>query len=239
MSRAARRRRGVVLILLAVACGGLAASEVQRHERRVEASVGEPVPVVVAGSDLAPGSPVAPGALALRRVPARFVPPDAVSAPEEVVGSRLAVPVAAGGYVTAGAIEGEGSGAGGGRPGAGQRAVDVAVAAGPDLFDAGPGARVDVLVTTESAEGSGRSYLALEDVEVLGVREAGPGPDGSGAAAGGAAGRAGAVATLRVTLRQAVLLTAAQSFAREIRLLLRPPGERRAGRPVVVEAAGL
>ncbi|MFL5826552.1 MAG: hypothetical protein ACJ76V_08525, partial [Thermoleophilaceae bacterium] len=37
------------------------------------------------------------------------------------------------------------------------------------------------------------------------------------------------LATLRVTLRQAVFLTAAQSFARELRLLPRPPGERRRG----------
>ncbi|HKP91037.1 MAG TPA: hypothetical protein VJT75_13805, partial [Thermoleophilaceae bacterium] len=81
----------------------------------------------------------------------------------------------------------------------------------------------------------GRSYLALEDVELLGARPA-------GAAAGsdaGAAQQATAVATLRVTLREAVLLTAAQSFAREVRLLVRPPGERRTRRAVVVEAGGL
>ena len=35
------------------------------------------------------------------------------------------------------------------------------------------------------------------------------------------------MATLRVTVRQAVYLTAAQNFAREIRLLARAPGDRR------------
>jgi hypothetical protein len=35
-----------------------------------------------------------------------------------------------------------------------------------------------------------------------------------------------ALATLRVTLRQAVYLTAADNFGREIRLLVRPPGDR-------------
>jgi pilus assembly protein CpaB len=40
-------------------------------------------------------------------------------------------------------------------------------------------------------------------------------------------------ASLRVTVRQAVFLAAAQSFAREIRLLPRAPGDRRHG------AAGL
>ena len=45
-----------------------------------------------------------------------------------------------------------------------------------------------------------------------------PGPAGEGAA--------DSVATLRVTLRQAVYLTAAENFAREVRLLARPPGDR-------------
>ena len=45
--------------------------------------------------------------------------------------------------------------------------------------------------------------------------------------------------TLRVTVRQAVYLTAAQNFAREVRLLPRPPGDRgRSGR-TVVSADGL
>ena len=39
-------------------------------------------------------------------------------------------------------------------------------------------------------------------------------------------GAADSVATLRVTLRQAVYLTAAENFAREVRLLARPPGDR-------------
>jgi hypothetical protein len=36
-----------------------------------------------------------------------------------------------------------------------------------------------------------------------------------------------------------VFLTAAQSFAREIRLLLRPPGERRSARGAVIDGASL
>jgi len=82
---------------------------------------------------------------------------------------------------------------------------------------------VDVLVTTEH-----RSFMALEDVELLGVRQ-------------GAEGGAGAksLATLRVSLRQAVYLTAAQSFAREIRLLPRAPGESRGAQSVSVSASDL
>ena len=78
------------------------------------------------------------------------------------------------------------------------------------------GARVDVLVTRD---GRG-TRLALQDVEVR--RGAGP-PAGTRPTAERAAGTRVA-ATLRTTVRQAVYLTAAQSFAREIRLLPRAPG---------------
>jgi pilus assembly protein CpaB len=238
VSRGARRRRGAVLLALALACGGMAASEVQDRESRVEARIGPLVPVVVARADLRTGASLSAGRLAVRRVPARFVPPDALAATEEAAGARLAVPLAAGAYVTGAALARDGGeGAAGSSPGPGERAVDVAVAGGADLTGAEPGARVDVLITTDGGEGRGRSYLALEDVELLGARP-GEGADAGGAGAGAAA-HATAIATLRVTLREAVLLTAAQSFAREIRLLVRPPGERRGGRGVAVDAAAL
>ena len=87
------------------------------------------------------------------------------------------------------------------------------------------GSRVDVLVSTESGAGGGRTVVALAGVELLrleaGVGDAAP-PDGTGT------GGPTALATLRVTLRQAVYLTAADNFAREIRLLARPPGDRSA-----------
>jgi pilus assembly protein CpaB len=235
-----RRRRGAVLVALAVACGGLAASRVQDRERQLDARIGPLVPVVVARSDLRSGTALRVERLEVRRVPARFAPPDALASPDEAAGAPLAVPLAAGAYVTTAALARgrEGGEPGGPVPRSGERALDVAVATGADLAGAAPGARVDVLITTEASEGRGRSYLALEDVELLGVRPAAEGVAANGSSAGAAA-RAGAVATLRVTVREAVLLTAAQSFAREIRLLVRPPGERRAGRAVAVDAGAL
>jgi pilus assembly protein CpaB len=102
----------------------------------------------------------------------------------------------------------------------GERVADV-VAVG-DRATIAPGSRVDVLVTREAAGGTtGRTSLALEDVEVLAVAAA-------PAAGSGDAARAPRVrASLRVTLRQAVFLAAAQSFATEIRLLPRAAGDRR------------
>jgi pilus assembly protein CpaB len=238
VSRAGRRRRGALLLVLALACAGMAASEVRDRERRAGARVGPLVPVVVARADLRSGAALSPERLAVRRVPARFAPPDALAAPDEAAGARLAAPLAAGAYVTSAALA-PGDGGRSGGPGAGERAVDVAVAAGADLAAAGPGARVDVLITTDARDGRGRTYLALEDVELLGVRAADGSTGAGGAGDGGAAVHATATATLRVTLREAVLLTAAQSFARELRLLVRPPGERRGGRALAFDASGL
>jgi pilus assembly protein CpaB len=225
-----------VLLALAVAAGGLASSRVERRERGIEERVGEPVPVVVATADLRQGQRIGERqarTLALREVPAAFAPPDALADPREAVGATLAAPVAAGGYLTAGSLAGAADR--GAEPGAalapGQRAVEVTVAGGEELTAAGPGALVDVVVTTERGEGRGRTYLALERVELLAARAA--------ADAGAEDGRPSAHATLRVTLRQAVFLAAAQSFAREIRLLPRAPAERGRSGPLVVESGAL
>ena len=87
------------------------------------------------------------------------------------------------------------------------------VAAGPARPDHA-GTRVDVLVTREPRPGApGGTDLALQDVEVLAAT---PAPADSGPPR--------IAASLRVTLRQAVYLAAAQSFARELRLLPRAAG---------------
>ena len=228
-----------MLLSLALACGGLAASRVQTRADEVEAQVGALVPVVVARTHVAPGSRLKAAQLAMRQVPERFAPRDALIAPEQVVGRRVAGALAAGGYVTQGAFatsdEHHRS-----MPGApirrGERSVDVGVAGGDALAGAPPDTRVDVIVTTEPRTGAaGRTYLALQDVELLGARAA---EDGGGAG-DGAGARATTIATLRVTLREAIFLTAAESFARELRLLVRAPGDRRTAPPLAVGAGGL
>lgn len=203
-----RRRRALILLSLALASGGLAASRVNDTVERVEARVGRPLPVVVARHSLTPASRIDASDLAVRQVPRRFVPRDALASPAEATGARMAVALPAGGYVTAGVLGGAAR-RGGGLP-RGQRALQLRVSGGEALGEAGPGTRVDVLISTEGRH----TFLALQDVELLGLR----------AQAG--EGSADAVATLRVTLRQAVYLTAAQNFARELRLLARPPGDR-------------
>jgi pilus assembly protein CpaB len=221
----ARRRRGLLLLSLAVASGGLAASQVREHERGVEEKVGPLVPVVVAKRDIPADERLRREDLAVEQVPARFVPPDALGTPARLAGARAAVPVAAGAYVTAGLLQGaSGGGDGGLRPG--ERAVEIAVGGGSALALAGPGSRVDVLVSSQPHDGAGRTFVALEDVTLLDLRPAA----GEGARS---------LATLRVTLRQAVYLTAAESFGREVRLLVRPPGDRRPAGPLAIAEAQL
>ncbi len=222
----ATRRRGLLLLCVALVCGGLAAAQVHRSERRARDAIGPLVSVVVAGRDLRPDGRLRPGDLAVRRVPARFAPPDAVPAAADLSGARTLVAVPRGAYVTAAML---GAGARGGprplRPG--ERAIELPVAGGGGgVAGAEPGVRVDVVVTGGSADAGGRSFVALEDVELLGL--------------GAASGEDGRVlATLRVTARQAVYLAAAANFATEVRLLVRPPGDRRRVGASAIEAGGL
>ncbi len=239
MSARASRRRAATLLALALACGGLAASEVSERTDAVERQVGRPVSVVVAAHDIEPGAELRRSDLTVTRVPRRYAPPDAPAVVDQAVGLRTGGPVAAGSPITVGVVGGGRDGGASGGLRRGERALEIAVSGGAALVEAaGPGARVDVLVSTEPGDRGGETFVALEDVELLalspGVEPAGAALDGDAAAAG-----ASATATLRVTLRQAVYLTAAQSFARELRLLPRPAGDRgRSGRSAVA-AAGL
>ena len=77
-----RRSRAIVFLIAALVCAALAATVAGRYRSRVEARYGPLRPVVVATSELAAGQPIgverAGAALAVRRVPASFVPPGAL-----------------------------------------------------------------------------------------------------------------------------------------------------------------
>jgi pilus assembly protein CpaB len=215
-----RRRRAALLLGLAILLGGLAASDVARREAALRDQLGPLVDVVVANADLSAGPPLRAHDLAVRAVPARYAPVGAAAVPDALIGRPLAAPVPRGGYLGAGQLAVEDPGAAGPPVRAGERAADVVALGSPELVVAG--ARVDVLVTRDGdSGGSAGTQLALEDVEVLAARRA---PEAAGATGDGAQRVA---ATLRVSVRQAVYLAAAQAFAREIRLLPRAAGDRR------------
>jgi pilus assembly protein CpaB len=215
----AKRRRGALMLSLSLACGGLAASEVQSRSAAARQQVGAPVTVVTVTKRVGPGTKLTGKLLGIRSVPARFAPPDALTDARTAIGLRTAGALEPGAYVTAGALDTGGADpedqAARSGPGRGERAVELKVAAVQGIA---PGARVDVVVSTQK-----RTTLALEDVELLALR------DGGGQGDPGQEDQT-TIATLRVTVKEAVYLTAAHNFAREVRLLPRSPGDtRRAG----------
>src|SRR5205085_4401772 len=92
-----RRRRGIALLGLAAACGGLAASDVERRARSADERVGQLVPVAVARTAVRAGTRLTPAvaarAFAVRQAPARFVPPDSLPSPADAAGGTVAVPL--------------------------------------------------------------------------------------------------------------------------------------------------
>lgn len=220
-----RRRRAALLLALAALCAALAASLVSSYARRVSAQVGPKLDVVVARRDIPRDVTLtyanARTFVTTRAVAERYAPAEAFTAPEQVLGYVTLVKIPAGTYLNPGQL-GSDRRASPPEIRRGERAVDVGVSGASGLGSAlGPGSRVDVLVTTEGRSGGGRSFLALEDVEVL---AAAPADDASAAPAAGRHG-VDTVVTLRVSLRQAVFITAAQNFAREVRVLARSAGD--------------
>jgi pilus assembly protein CpaB len=220
-----RRRRAAVLLGLALVLGTLSATHMARRERALQAQLGPVVEVVVARKDLPAGRTLELSDLGVRSLPARYAPPGGPTFAAALAGHELAVPVVAGAPVTAellvrhpvtpeSAIE------------RGQRAVDVLASGSSQAVVAG--SHVDVLVTTERRDQTrGTTRIALENVEVLAARAALADEEAKGAQR--------VSATLRVTATQAVYLAAAQSFARELRLLARAPGDRRSVGDVAVD----
>lgn len=213
-----RRARALTFLAAAVICALLAAAVAGKYRSRLEARYGPLRPVVVASVKLPAGEAIsvdrARSSLSVRRVPASFVPPGALTDPGDALGRVPGALIPAGSYVLGAQLElpqPDQPRA----PGVGQglRPVEVAVA-GADALTVGgtapEGGRVDVVVARQAGLGrSARAHIAATAVRLLALRSpAGPGESWS--------------ATLAVTARQALDLIGAQSAGREIRLLPRP-----------------
>lgn len=218
-----RRTRAVAFALLAVGCAVLAAAVANGYGSSLARSFGPLRQVVVVRRDLPAGTAIGPAemrqSLQLRRIPARFVPPGALTAAQQALGREPAAILPAGSYVLAQQLQvARAANAGRGpRLATGRRPVEIMVNGGGALLAARGstrGSRVDVVVTTEPrGPGPGRTYVAAAAVRVLALSQqdpAGPGPAG------------GWSATLALTRDQALRLIQAESFARAVRLLPRP-----------------
>jgi pilus assembly protein CpaB len=224
------RRRALLLLTLALLLASLAAAGVQRREAAVERALGPGALVLVTRAPVAAGRPPAAARPLLRSMPRRFAPPDAVVSAAVLAGARTAVALPAGTVLTRAVLHAPGGGGAVATLAPGERAAEVLARADPAAVVAG--ARVDVLVTREaSAGGAGSTLLALANVEVLAARPVPAAAAGAGwtGDADPAAGGPLVAASLRVRVRDAVYLAAAQSFARELRLLVRAPGDRARG----------
>jgi Flp pilus assembly protein CpaB len=213
-----RRTRAIAFLVLALATAALAAGIADSYGSRVASGYGPLRQVVVAARRLEESQVLGPKDVAndllSRRVPVRFVPVRALRDPREALGLALTVELDPGSYLVASQLQPPASADKGAAPlGPERRPVEISVSGAEALLAIGastPGAKVDVVVTTEpSVSGAGRTYVAAAKVPLLAL---GPGADGPGP--GGTA-----AATLALTKPQALRLIAAESFARKLTLL--------------------
>lgn len=212
-----RRARAVAFLVLAVLAAVAAAAIAEGYGSRVARGYGPLRPVVVAARDLRADGPLGPAeigaALEMRRVPARFVPPTALSLPADALGLAPAAIVPAGSYLLGPQLRTPRRHRTGTPLGPARHPVEIAVTGAEALLAIGGashGAKVDVVVSTEpSGPGPGRTYVAASSVPLLAL---GPGADGPGP--GGTSS-----ATLGLTKAEALRLIAAESYARKLTLL--------------------
>jgi len=214
-----RRGRSVGFLVAALIAAAAAAAIADGYGASVSRGYGELRGVVVATTTLAPRRAIDPAAaeedLELRRVPARFVPPDALADPAAAIGLVPAAAIPAGSYLLASQLRPPRTDGGGFGLGPRRHPVEIAVSGAGALLAAGTrpaGSRVDVVVTAEpTGAGPGRTYVAAAAVPLLGLAPGGETATGEGTS----------VATLGLTRGQALRLIAAESFARKLTLLAR------------------
>jgi hypothetical protein len=212
-----RRRRSIAFLLAALTAAAAAAAIADRYGSTVARGYGPLRPVVVTRGRLAAG-PIdmrtASSGLLVRRVPARFVPVDALASPAEAVGLETRTTLPPGSYLAASLLRAPGRRAKvPGRLSSRRSPVEVTVGGAGALLAAGTGAgtRVDVILSGDPAVGGGPARVAAAAVPLLALR-----PDREGIGPG-----TSAAATLGLTRRQALKLIAAQGEARRLTLLPR------------------
>jgi len=215
-----RRGRAIGFAVLAVGCAIASASIASAYRTSVDDQLGELRPVVTversidAGADLR--GRVLRTALGVRSVPERFLPPDAISDPRQVIGRRTLAAIPAGSYLLASHLRStEPRRPSRPRLGKDLHPVEVTVSGAGALAATGSAAeaRVDVVVAGEPVTGGrARVKVAARGVRLIGIEPADP---SEGTAVGGDSWSA----TLALTRSQALELIEAENFAREIRLI--------------------
>jgi Flp pilus assembly protein CpaB len=210
-----RRARAAAFAIGALACAVIAASLADGYRNRVSAQYGPLRSVLVAVRDIPAGRLFGEKEVdeltAVRRVPARFVPPGALSRPADALGQAPVAALPVGAYVLAAQLTvPQPTQAKAPSVGEGRRPVQIAVSGAEALSIAGSpeGSLVDVVVSEQpGGSGKSRTYVAAPAVRLLALGDAGP--------------EGNTNATLALTEAQALSLIGAEGSAREIRLLPR------------------
>lgn len=153
---------------------GLAVYSYLSYLRSQIPQAGKLVPMVVAATDIEPGTALEPGMLEMVRHPSRYLPAGAIASREAAAGNVATVPVFKGEAVTSRKVGRRGGVSSVVPPG--QRAYSLAVASGASLgFSPRPGDRVDVIVTLpQEVLGQATSQTVLRHKEVASVGSAPP-----------------------------------------------------------------
>ncbi|MFY9265254.1 MAG: Flp pilus assembly protein CpaB [Solirubrobacterales bacterium] len=216
------RRIATLTLAAALVCGVAAAWLVSGYTDSLRRVGGNPVSVLVAAEPIPRGTLVdsrfLETSVGRRIVPAAYAPVDVLDATGSLSGARASIDIPAGGYLTSAAFSSAARGAGY-RLRADERAVTIDARVAPGGTTLPPGQRVDVLVS--GLGGGSTTTLVLSGAEVLAVGDQTAGAE-SGDGSGEPAGAPGREVTLRATVDQATVLTRADAFAKEIRLLVRP-----------------
>lgn len=231
-----QRRRNLLLFGVALAFGALAmlgvrgyiSERVQAEKERL-APKGATVPVVVARHDLDRGALVAPENMAVRDVPADYLPGSAISPEhfERHIGARIDAPMRSGEPLLASAIVGAETGGFSGRIRQGIRAMSVLVDEVNSVSGMlQPGDRIDLLFSVRPPSLPGQppaqelTAALMQDVPVLATgRQVRAGADDAGGT------RHFTAITVEVSPEQAQRLIVAQRTGK-LTAMLRHPDDR-------------
>jgi Flp pilus assembly protein CpaB len=192
-----------------VVCALLAGWLTLDYTSRAKQQAGPMRSVLIAAAPFQRGAELGADAqLALRAIPERFAPPDALNDPADAIGGRLQTAIPAGAFVTRSVLSGADELPGRFKLRRSERAISVEAVVSPLGETLSTGDRVDLLA---SGFGGDQSTVSLiSGAEVLDVAD------------GSAAGRARP--TLRLAGDQVAAVVRADVFAHELRAVVRPVG---------------
>jgi pilus assembly protein CpaB len=213
-----RQRRGLLLLILAALGAVVVFALVSRYVAGIEGQLKPVTTVLRLRQSVAPKTPLTQDMLEEVEIPARWVPRGAMLGRPDVQGQIAAAGLPAGAFLEQGMVEP--------RPQLqpGQRALTILVDAETGVAGKiGPNSVVDVQATFEGDEGKRpQSEIVVAGARVIDVGR----PRTTGGGQGQPDPEQKVPITFAVSVRESLVVTYAESFAKEVRLSLVREGER-------------